>query len=149
MADLRLGYLNSVVLMGRAAADPDIRYTPKGTPVCTFRLAVNRRYLDKNTNEWKDETYFFNVNAWFQLAERLAERMKKGSALLIEGELRSRTWDAPTGEKRSAFEIYARRVQILDKVGAAEEAQPAETVPEPPIDEEPDIPKDQLDDIPF
>jgi len=147
VADLRLGYLNTVLIMGRAVADPDIRYTPKGTPVCTFRIAVNRRYLDKTTNEWKDETYFFTVNAWFALAERLAERLKKGAAVLIEGELRSRTWDSPTGEKRSAFEIYARRVQVLDKAEAAEAAEPSQEPP--PVDEEPDIPKDQLDDIPF
>jgi single-strand DNA-binding protein len=147
-SSLRLGYLNNVILLGRLTADPDLRYTPKGTPVCTFRIAVNRRFKDQTANDWKDETYFFTVNTWAQLAERIGERLKKGSAVLVQGELRSRSWETPTGEKRTAIEIYGRSVQVLDKALMVE--TPA-TEPEPdlPAEDEPDIPKDQLDDIPF
>ncbi len=143
-SNLRLGYLNSVILLGRLTADPDLRYTPRGVPVCSFRIAVNRRLLDKESNEWRDETYFFTVNTFAQTAERIGERLKKGSAVLIQGELRSRSWETPTGEKRVAVEIFGRSVQLLDRSIPIETSEP-----EPPTDEEPDIPKDQLDDIPF
>ncbi|MEO0019384.1 MAG: single-stranded DNA-binding protein [candidate division WOR-3 bacterium] len=147
-SSLRLGYLNSVILLGRLTADPDLRYTPKGTPVCTFRIAVNRRFKDQTTNEWRDETYFFTVNTWAQLAERIGERLKKGSAVLVQGELRSRSWETTTGEKRSVVEIHGRSVQVLDKAISLEPS-PVEPEPDLPPDDEPDIPKDQLDDIPF
>jgi len=143
-SNLRLGYLNSVILLGRLTADPDLRYTPRGVPVCSFRIAVNRRLLDKESNEWRDETYFFTVNTFAQTAERIGERLKKGSAVLIQGELRSRSWETPTGEKRVAVEIFGRSVQLLDRSIPIETSEP-----EQPTDEEPDIPKDQLDDIPF
>lgn len=145
---LRLGYLNSVILLGRLTADPDLRYTPKGTPVCTFRIAVNRRFKDQTTSEWKDETYFFTVNTWAQLAERIGERLKRGSAVLIQGELRSRSWETTTGEKRTVVEIHGRSVQLLDKTLAlgSPAVEPEQDIPP---DDEPDIPKDQLDDIPF
>jgi len=147
VAELRLGSLNSVILLGRAVADPDLRYTPKGTPVISFRVAVNRRYKDPTTDEWKDDTSFFTVNCWAQLAERLGERLRKGMAVLIQGELRSRAWETPTGEKRTAVEIHGRSVQVLDKTGGP---GPAEAAPDasPPSDE-PEVPRDQLDDIPF
>jgi single-strand DNA-binding protein len=145
---LKLVYLNSVILMGRLVADPDIRYTPKGTPHCTFRIAVNRRFKDQNSTDWREETYFFTVSIWGPLADRLSDRLKKGSAVLVQGELRSRSWDTPTGEKRSVVEIHGRSIQILDRAAPAD-IEPAEPEPDLPPDEEPDIPKDQLDDIPF
>lgn len=144
MAELRVPYLNSVVIMGRVTLDPDLRYTPRGTPVLAFRIAVNRRF--KSGEEWKDETHYFTVTAWAQLAERLADRLKKGSPVAIQGELRSRSWETQTGEKRTAVEILARSVALLEKPTPGEpETSPAPSVPE----EETDIPRDQLDDIPF
>jgi len=134
--------------MGRLVADPDIRYTPKGTPHCTFRIAVNRRFKDQTLNDWREETYYFTVSAWAQLAERISERLKKGSAVLIQGELRSRSWETPNGEKRSLVEIHSRNIQILDRNLQIDIAS-VEPEPDIPTDEEPDIPKDQLDDIPF
>lgn len=146
MSEIRLGYLNTVLLLGRVTMDPDLRYTPRGSPVLSFRIAVNRRYKDPNADEWKDETYFFTVNVWGQQAERHSENMKKGSAVLVEGELRARSWETQSGEKRSAFEIFARRVQLLDKFGA-EAPETSETPPTP--SPEPEAAPDQLDDIPF
>jgi single-strand DNA-binding protein len=144
MAELRVPYLNNLVVIGRVTMDPDLRYTPRGTPVLSFRIAVNRRY--KSGEEWKDDTYFFSITAWAQLAERLGERLKKGSPVLVQGELRSRSWDTQSGEKRTAVEILARSASLLEKLPGAE----PESAPErPPAEEEPDVPRDQLDDIPF
>ena len=145
MAEIRLGYLNAVTLLGRATQDPDLRYTPKGTAVLGFRIALSRRYKDRETDEWKGEDYFFNVNLWGQQAERIGETMKKGSAVLVEGELRSRTWETQTGDKRYVVEVHARRVQVLDKYPTqGQDAGPDE---QPPV--QPDATADQLDDIPF
>ena len=140
---LRLGSLNVVLLMGRVTMDPDLRYTPSGAAVLGYRIAVNRRWLDKQSNEWKEDTSFFNVNIWGQSAERLSKTMRKGSAVLVEGQLRSRSWEGKDGEKRYAVEVNSTRTQVLDKIDYT--AGPSAG----PVEEEPDIPKDQLDDIPF
>ena len=144
MAEIRLGSLNYIVLMGRVTQEPELKYTPKGSPVCNFNIAVNRRWRDKDNDEWKEETSFFRVQSWGKSAERCGEIMKKGSAVLVEGRLRSRTWNTKDGEKRNTVEIFSTRVQILDKL-----APESEAVPETGTDENVDIPKDQLDDIPF
>jgi len=145
MADIRLGYLNNVALLGRVTMDPDLRYTPKGTAVLGFRIACNRRYRDRASDEWKEDTYYFDINVWAQQAERLGETMKKGSAVLVEGELRSRTWETQSGDKRKAVEIHARRVQVLDKYDyrSGDSQEPKEEKPAE------GGPSDQLDDIPF
>lgn len=144
MAELRIPYLNTVVIIGRVTLDPDLRYTPRNTPVLTFRIAVNRRF--KTEEDWKDETHYFTVTAWAQLAERLADRLKKGSPVAIQGELRSRSWKTQTGERRAAVEILARSVALMEKAPQGEpETTSAPSAPE----EETDIPRDQLDDIPF
>ena len=142
-APLRLGRLNVVLLLGRVTMDPDLRYTPSGAAVLGFRIAVDRVWRDKATDEWKREASFFQVNLWGQAAERLSKTMRKGSAVLVEGQLRSRTWEGKDGEKRYVVEIHSSRTQVLDKL---------EFAPGPgagPAEEEPDVPKDQLDDIPF
>ncbi len=127
MNQLRLGYLNSVHLIGRLVADPELRYTQKGAPVCDFRVATTRRFKNRETGETQEETLFINVVAWRRQAELANDFLKKGSAVLIEGRLRSRQWESNQGEKRSAIEIVARRIQFLD-APSSENAQPdAET----------------------
>lgn len=116
MNPLRLAYLNSVALTGRLVADPELRYTQKGAPVCDFRIACSRRYKNRETGDWQEETLFINVVAWRRQAETANDYLKKGSAVLVEGRLRSRQWETNTGEKRSAIEIIARRIQFLDQV---------------------------------
>ena len=138
-----LGNLNVVILLGRVTMDPDLRYTPSGAAVLGFRIAVDRVWRDKTTDEWKREASFFQVNLWGQSAERLSKTMRKGSAVLVEGQLRSRSWEGNDGEKRYVVEINASRTQVLDKLDFAT-GQGAS-----PVEEEPDTPKDQLDDIPF
>lgn len=142
-APIRLGNLNVVILLGRVTMDPDLRYTPSGAAVLGFRIAVDRVWRDKATDEWKREASFFQVNLWGQSAERLSKTMRKGSAVLVEGQLRSRSWEGKDGEKRSVVEINAMRTQVLDKPDYSGGSSSG------PVEEEPDIPKDQLDDIPF
>lgn len=132
MNQLRLGYLNTVQLIGRLVADPELRYTQKGSPVCDFRLACSRRYKNRDTNETQEETLFINVVAWKRQAELANDYLKKGSAILIEGRLRSRQWESNQGEKRSAIEIIANRIQFLDmpsSEGGPAAESPAETFP--------------------
>jgi single-strand DNA-binding protein len=140
---LRLGSLNVVMLLGRVTMDPDLRYTPSGAAVLGFRIAVDRVWRDKATDEWKREASFFQVNLWGQAAERLSKTMRKGSAVLVEGQLRSRSWEGKDGEKKSVVEIHSSRTQVLDKQEFAPEQSSG------PAEEEPNVPKDQLDDIPF
>lgn len=140
MAEIRLGNLNYVVLIGRATQDSEVRYNLKGIPVCNFRIAVDENVKDKETGEWKKFSSFFNVVAYSRNAELCGERLKKGSAVIVEGRLRSRDWTDQQGQKRYTIEIIARRVQILDKIA------PPET---PEASEEIEIPEENIDDLPF
>jgi single-strand DNA-binding protein len=152
-AEIRLGMLNYVALMGRAVADPDLKYTPKGTPVLNFRMAVDRRYKDNATGEWKSDPSFFNIVYFGQFAERAAENLKKGSGVLVEGRLRSRSYETQSGDKRYVVEVMANRVQNLDRQPGTGAPRPAEGAPEASAPaaaaEEVDIPPDQVDDVPF
>jgi single-strand DNA-binding protein len=131
MKPLRLGYLNAVYLTGRLVADPELRYTQKGAPVCDFRIACSRRFKNRETGEWQEETLFINIVAWQRQAEAANDYLKKGSAVLIDGNLRSRQWETRQGDKRSAIEVVARRIQFLDLPPKEEEVTdtevPAET----------------------
>lgn len=136
MNPLRLGNLNSVLLIGRLVADPELRYTQKGSPVCDFRIAASRRWKNRDTGEWQEETLFINIVAWRRQAELANDYLKKGSAVLIDGRLRSRQWETNQGDKRSAIEVVARNIQFLDKLPKDEET--AEVKPDEPVDNEPE-----------
>ena len=125
MADLKLPSLNHVLIAGRLTRDPDLRYTPSGTAVCNFRLASGRRFKDQS-GEWRDDPTFVNVVTWKKTAENCGEYLKKGSAVLVEGRLQSRSWETEDGQKRSVLEIVAQRVQFLDRVGGPEKGIPSE-----------------------
>lgn len=144
MSNLRLGYLNSIQIIGRLVADPELRYTQKGAPVCDFRIASSRRYKNRETGEQQEETLFINIVAWRRQAELANDYLKKGSAVLIEGRLRSRQWESAQGEKRSAIEIVARRIQFLDMPQAE-----AGTGAEPTTDTDEDVKDDGSVDTPF
>src|ERR671917_901711 len=105
---------NRVVLAGNLTRDPELRFTQSGTPVCGFGLAVNRVF-SKN-----DEVDFFNISAWRDLGERVANYTKKGDPVLVEGRLQYRTWEAQDGSKRSAVDVVADNVQFLGR-GDAED----------------------------
>ncbi|UPT73473.1 MAG: single-stranded DNA-binding protein [Elusimicrobiota bacterium] len=119
MAELRLPEQNTVLLTGRLTRDPELKYTASGTAMCRFGLAVNRRYKDPKSGEWKDDTTFVNCVIWREAGERVGKVVKKGSPVHVEGRLRSYDYQDKEGNKRSGIEVEARRVQILEKASSA------------------------------
>jgi single-strand DNA-binding protein len=107
-------------MTGNLTRDPEVRYIPSGAAVVTLRIASTRRY--QSGGEWKDDTCFIDVVAWRELAERCGDQLHKGSPVLVEGRLQSRDWETQEGQKRTAIEIVADRIQFLEKRG---EGQPA------------------------
>jgi single-strand DNA-binding protein len=105
--------LNNVILLGNLTRDPEVRYTPSGTPVATLGLAVNNRM--KQGDEWKDDPCFIDVVVFGKQAESCGEYLSKGQPVLIEGRLRFRSWEGQDGQKRSKHEVSAFRVQFMPK----------------------------------
>lgn len=103
---------NKVLLMGNLTKDPELRYTPQGVAVVNLRLAVNRRFRDRN-QEVKDEVCFVTCVVWDKQAETCNQYLKKGSPVFIEGRLQSRSWEDNSGQKRNVLEVRAERVQFL------------------------------------
>lgn len=103
---------NRVFLMGNLTKDPELRYTPQGTAVVNLRLAVNRKYKNKD-QELKEETCFITAVAWNRQAETCNQYLHKGSSCFIEGRLQSRSWEDNSGQKRNVIEVRAERVQFL------------------------------------
>lgn len=114
MADLRLGTLNRVFLIGRLTRDPELRFIPSGTAVANFGIAVNRLYKT-TSGEKKEEVCYINIVAWRKLAELCGEYLKMGSPVLIEGRLQSRSWEAKDGQKRNTLEVIADKIEFLSK----------------------------------
>jgi len=105
--------VNKVVLLGRLGKDPEVKYTPQGTPVAKFTLATNERFKDKG-GEWQDRTEWHNVTAWQRTAEIVGEYLKKGSQVYIEGSLRTHSWDDKTsGQKKYMTEIVVNELILL------------------------------------
>ena len=102
---------NRVVLAGNLTRDPEVRFTNDGIPVCSFGLAVNRV---RSRNE---EVDFFDISAWRELGETIANYKKKGDPILVEGRLQYRTWEAQDGSKRSKVDVVADNVQFLGRAG--------------------------------
>ncbi len=117
MANLRLHSLNDVKIVGRLTRDPELRYTPQGTAVCHFRVAVSRSYKAPNSNEWKEEVAFVPCTVWRETAERCGQRLKKGSPVFVEGRLKSREWQTKEGQKRTDLEVDIQRIQFLEMMG--------------------------------
>jgi len=101
---------NSVTVMGNCTRDPELRFTPSGMAVATFGLAVNRRWQNRQTNEWEEAVSFFDVTAWQQLAENVAESVFKGTRVIVTGRLDQRSWETQDGDKRSKIEIVADEI---------------------------------------
>lgn len=114
MADLKMPDINNVIIVGNLIKDPVIRQTTNGTPVANFTIASNRKFKD-NFGQWKEDVCFVGIVAWYKLAESCAENLRKGSAVLVEGELQSRQWRTEDGHYRNVVEIKARRIQFLNK----------------------------------
>lgn len=135
---------NRVILMGNLTRDPELRYTPQGTPVATFGLAVNRRY--RQGEEQREETCFVDVVAFGRQAELVGQYLSKGRMALVEGRLQYRSWEGEDGVKRSKHEVIAQTVQFMPQAGGAGGGR------KPPTGE-PDVgepsPSAEEDDIPF
>ncbi len=116
MADLKMPEINYVIVAGNLTKDPVFRQTTNSTPVVNFSIASNRKYKD-STNQWQEDVCYVGIVAWNKLAESCRDRLKKGSAVLVDGELQSRSWKSEDGHNRSIVEIKARRIQFLNKRG--------------------------------
>ena len=101
---------NNVDLVGNLTRDPELRYTPGGTAVASFGLAVNRRTQNRQTNEWEDRTSFFDVVCYGSLGENVAESVTKGARVLVVGRLDQRSWESQDGDRRSKIEVIADEV---------------------------------------
>ena len=103
--------MNKVYLIGNLTRDPEMRSTQSGVPVCNFSIAVNRRFRNQQTGQ--QETDFFNIVAWRQLAELCSRYLAKGRKVAVSGSIQTRTYEAQDGSKRSAFDIVADEVEFL------------------------------------
>jgi single-strand DNA-binding protein len=153
--------LNKVFLIGNLTRDPELRVTPKGTPICQFGIAVNRQYKD-DSGATRDETTFVDIEAWGKQGELVAKYLGKGSQCMVEGRLKLDQWeDKASGQKRSRLKVVLDNVQFLGAPrGSGASAPPsAEDVDQTPAAERPAPPPrrpapapapDNLDeDVPF
>lgn len=107
---------NKIILIGNLTKDPELRYTPQGTPVTSFRLAVNTRY--KQSDEMKQDTLFIDNIVFGKQAENVSKYLNKGSAVLVEGRLQERRWES-NGQQKSKFEVIVQNVRFLSKRGTS------------------------------
>lgn len=105
--------LNKVLLIGNLTKDPELRYTSGGVAVANMRIAVNRKFKDKS-GEMKEDTCYMTVTAWDKQAEVCNQYLQKGRAIFVEGRLQSRSWETTDGQKRSAVDVRAERIQFLN-----------------------------------
>ncbi len=127
---------NKVILIGNLTRDPEMRYTPQGTSVCNFGMAVNRKY--RQGDEMKEEVTFINIVVFGKQADTCGQYLNKGSSALVEGRLQERRWETEDGQKRSRHEVVAQSVRFLSRkqgagssdvseFGGSEMSAPAET----------------------
>ena len=102
---------NTVTLVGNVTRDPELRFTPSGAANASFGLAVNRRWQNRQTQEWEEQVSFFDVVCWREMAENVSESLTKGSRVIVTGRLHQRSWDDKnTGDKRSKVEVVADEI---------------------------------------
>ncbi|HWS56128.1 MAG TPA: single-stranded DNA-binding protein [Pyrinomonadaceae bacterium] len=111
---------NKVILVGNLGRDPELRYTPQGTPVCSFTMATNERRKDKS-GEFQDQTTWFRVTLWGRQAETASQYLTKGRPVYIEGRLRIEEWSDRDGKQRYTLEVHATDMQFIG--GRGDEAQ--------------------------
>jgi single-strand DNA-binding protein len=135
--------VNKVILIGNLGRDPELRYTPGGQAVTSFRIATTDRWRDKDGQN-QERTEWHNIVAWGRQAEIINESLKKGSPVYIEGRLQTRSWEDKDGNKRYITEIVTQRLQFLGRRAPEEGESPA-----PPETEAPEAPAGEEDDLPF
>jgi single-strand DNA-binding protein len=100
-----------ITVVGNLVDDPELRFTPSGAAVAKFRVASTPRYMDRQTNEWKDgDSLFLTCNVWRQAAEHVAESLQRGMRVIVQGRLRQRSYETKEGEKRTVYEIEVDEV---------------------------------------
>ncbi len=124
--------LNRVQLIGNLTRDPELRYTPQGTAVCTFGLATNRTWTTEG--EKKEDTEFHRIVAWNKLAELCSQLLAKGRKVYVEGRISTRSWTGQDGAQKTTTEIVIEDMIILDSRRDGAGAAPEEEVPFPPED---------------
>ncbi|MDI3340984.1 MAG: single-stranded DNA-binding protein [Sphaerobacter sp.] len=144
--------LNNIQIIGNLGRDPEMRYTPSGSPVCDFSVAVNRGRRTPD-DQWVEETDWFTVIAWNRLAEQVDNMsakgfLRKGTKVYVDGRLQIRRYTGNDGVERTAVEIVANRVLILSgrgDSGPVERGAPAQQAGEPDLA----LPEEDFDDVPF
>ncbi|HQF43141.1 MAG TPA: single-stranded DNA-binding protein [Ignavibacteriaceae bacterium] len=146
MADLKMPEINYVIVAGNLTKDPVFRETTNRTPVVNFSIASNRKFKD-SSNQWQEDVCYIGVVAWNKLAESCRDRLRKGSAVLVDGELQSRSWKSDDGHNRSIVEIKARRIQFLNKrlIGSEENDIIEDDEPSIAVDDTIDYTEDSFD----
>lgn len=146
---------NKIIVVGNLGRDPELRYTPQGTPVCSFTVATNDKRKDK-TGEQQDITTWFRVTIWGRQAETASQYLTKGRPVYVEGRLRLEEWSDRDGKQRSTLEVHATDMQFIggrgEEAGATTSAQNTAAPPVPGNRAAPSQPPDNEfsdDDIPF
>jgi single-strand DNA-binding protein len=139
---------NKIILVGNLGRDPELRYTPQGTPVCSFSLATNERRKDRNTGENNDITTWFRVTLWGRQAETASQYLSRGRPVYIEGRLRVEEWTDRDGKARHTLEVHATDMQFIGG-GARDESAPAPARAAAAAQEPTDSPDLNDDDVPF
>ena len=149
MLNIRMPNLNKVLITGNLVDDPRVSILESGVHVARMRIASNQSYKGRD-GEWHQKTCYVDVVAWRRTAELVSEYLRKGSPVLVEGELESSSWQAQDGSQRSKLEIVARRLQFLERQGQSQSA-PAEQAParKPAAPAPEQEPPPEYDDIPF
>jgi len=141
--------VNKIIIIGNLGSEPEMRFTPNGNPVTSFRVATNWRYTTAQ-GERKEETQWFTVVTWNRLAEQCNQFLTKGRLVYAEGRLRTRSWDGQDGQKHFGNEIIANKVTFLDKQAVAplpeEKAEAAEAAE---VAEEGGAGELETEDVPF
>jgi single-strand DNA-binding protein len=129
---------NRVIMVGNLTKDPELRYTPQGTPVANFRLAVSTRY--RSGEEMKEDSLFIDVVVWGKQGESVSQYLSKGRPVLVEGRLQERRWEYE-GQQKSKMEIVAQTVRFLggrrDEGQGPRQGTPGQTPPDEITDIEP------------
>lgn len=150
--------LNKVMLIGNLTRDPNLRYTPNGTAVCSFGLATNRSWASADGGEKQERVEFHNVVSWAKLAEICGQLLHKGDKVYLEGRLQTREWKGDDDQSRRTTEVVIDNMILLRSVGgySGGKGDDSNDIPEEPVEEEATPAKDQVeetedvaDDIPF
>ena len=101
---------NHVSIVGNLTRDPELRFTPSGQATASFGVAVNRRWQNRQTQEWEEATSFFDVVCWREMAENVSETLTRGARVMVAGRLEQRSWETQDGDKRSKVEVVADEI---------------------------------------